>query len=235
MSLLSIIQDAADEIGLSRPLSVLNNADATVRTLLAYANREGKELARRHDWPVLNKLHQFTTAAGVEAYPLPADFDRIVNQTAWDRTNHWEVPGPLTPQEWQFRKSAIVSTGPWMRFRIRGNGADQFYLDPEPTGSFDLVFEYQSRHWCRSSGGAGQDRWLADTDVGVLSEDLITMGVIWRFLQGKGLDYAEAYRSYTAAVDRNFAQAKGARVLDLAGPRRDIFIGYDNVPQTGFG
>jgi hypothetical protein len=47
-SLLTIIQDVADRIGLVRPSSVIGSSDHQVRQLLALANQEGREQARRH-------------------------------------------------------------------------------------------------------------------------------------------------------------------------------------------
>jgi hypothetical protein len=48
------------------------------------------------------------------------------------------------------------------------------------------VFEYQSTYFCQSSAGADQSAWAADTDVGVLDENLMELGVIWRFKKKNG-------------------------------------------------
>jgi len=46
VTLLTIIQNVSDEVGIERPTSVIGTSDQTVRQLLALSNRAGKMLAR---------------------------------------------------------------------------------------------------------------------------------------------------------------------------------------------
>src|SRR4029077_6701657 len=46
-----------------------------------------------------------------DTYPEPADFDRFINRTWWDRTNRWELLGPDSPQLDQWHRSGIIATG----------------------------------------------------------------------------------------------------------------------------
>jgi hypothetical protein len=84
---------------------------------------------------------------GQAAYAMPADYDRQIHRTAWNRDRKWEIIGPLTPQEWQYRKSGIVQTSPRQRFRMIGWADNQFTVQPTPsTGDAGqiIAFEYQS-------------------------------------------------------------------------------------------
>ncbi len=149
MSLLTIIQDAMLEVGLSSPATVINNSDLQVSQFLAHANRAGKELRSEYDWPQLNKEYTFTLSSGTASYALPADFERFVFCTVLDRTNHWEMLGPLPAEDWQLRKSGILTSGPRTRWRFKGLTDTGFYLDPTPSATISAVFEYQSKNWCR--------------------------------------------------------------------------------------
>ena len=53
MTLLTICQDAAKEIGVPSPTTVIGSTDTTNIQLLAAANREGKNLVSGYDWQVL--------------------------------------------------------------------------------------------------------------------------------------------------------------------------------------
>jgi hypothetical protein len=53
-----------------------------------------------------------------------------------------------------------------------------------------------------SRTSAAQSAWAADTDTGILSEEVMTLGVIWRFLKAKGFDYSEPFRTYEMAKAR---------------------------------
>lgn len=87
-----------------------------------------------------------------DQYALPNDFDEAVQRTHWDRSNRWELVGPLTPQQWQWQKSGIIAKTPRRRFRIKGLQDNKFNVDPPPGVSENgqyLAFEYQSRNWIR--------------------------------------------------------------------------------------
>lgn len=178
---------------------------------------------------------------GQAAYPLPTDFAYFMNQTFWDRAFKWQLLGPLDAQEWQVLKSGISPTGPRRRFRIMNN---QFYIDPVPgfsssdNGSTE-VFEYYSNAWCQSTGGTAgtlQTKWTADTDNYCLDDECLTLGVIWRYLRAKGLDYVEEKRTYDLLVERIMSRDGGNRSLPLNASASGIrLLNNSNTPDTGFG
>jgi len=79
------------------------------------------------------------------------------------------------------------------------------------------VFEYQTINFCESSGGTDQSAWAADTDVGLLDENLMQMGIVWRFKKKNGLDYSEDFRIYEQKLANETARVGGKKVLDMAG------------------
>lgn len=215
MTLLSIIQDACDEIGLPQPSSIISNTDTTVRQLLARSNRSGKMLAQRYTWQELTTSATVTTVAaelqGLVETLLPG-FNWYLYQSMWNRDTRMKVWGPLYPDEWQFLKAATV-TGPFPDFRIQNK---KLYMLPVPTAGQTIGLEYVSRYFCETSGGVGQDKWAADTDVGRLSEDLLTLDLIWRFKQAKGFDYAEDFRQAEIAINNAMARSGGKQTLNMA-------------------
>jgi len=78
--------------------------------------------------------------------------------------------------------------------------------------------------------GAGQADWAADSDVSVLDEDLIELGVTWRLLERMGFSYAEERDEYEREVDKAVARDGGTMTLDLAPYDRLTLISpYNNV------
>jgi len=61
MNLLSLIQQASAEMGLTQPLSVIGNTTTDVVQHLALLNAAGMELVRDHPWQILDKEYTFTT------------------------------------------------------------------------------------------------------------------------------------------------------------------------------
>jgi hypothetical protein len=176
MTLLTIVQNSCDIIGLTRPTVVIASQDQNVRTLLALAQVEGRELLDRYSWPAtqIEKTHTSLAAElqGVMTALAPG-FSYITSGTFWDRTLTQPVTGPLSPIEWQALK-ARTATGPYSSYRLFGGN---LYAYPAPSAGNTWVFEYQSTYFCQSSAGANQSAWAVDTDVGVLDENLMELFV----------------------------------------------------------
>jgi hypothetical protein len=172
-------------------------------------------------------------AIGQEAYLLPSDYDHMIVQTQWDRGFRWQLLGPLDPQEWQVLKSGISPTGPRRRFRLMGN---QFYIDPIPYDSNQLVFEYYSYNWCQSQQGTGQTLWQADTDTYLLDDDTFILGMIWRYRMAKGLDYSDENKMWERSIERFKSRQAGTRNLPTNAQNTGIrLISNAQVPDTGYG
>lgn len=198
---MTLVQDSADRLGVVRPSSVIGSSDQQVRQLLALAQQEGKALARRFDWDVLQKEQTFVSAATeIQTGAVPTDLDRWVAESFWNRTRTRRVQGPLSAQEWQNYK-ALNTNVLFDAFRRRG--AD-LIMAPLPTAGDTYAFEYVSSYWCTIAAGTSPTKaaWTDDTDVGILPEELMTLGVVWRFKQEKGLSYGEEFRVYESAVEQ---------------------------------
>lgn len=240
-SLLLLVQQACSELGLAAPDTVVGNPDQQVMQLLALANREGREMFARGvaigGWQMLRKEYVFNMINGQDTYSMPTDIDHIIPQTLWDRAFRWQLLGPLSPQEWQVLKSGISPTGPRRRFRIMGGS---FVIDPVPSDTNQLAYEYYSVNWCQSNPAtgspAGQRAWTKDTDTYLLDDDTMVLGVIWRFRRAKGLEYDTEKAEWDACVDRVLARQAGARSLPLNATAGGIhLLNNTNVPDTGYG
>tara|TARA_R110000824_G_scaffold87622_1_gene215963 strand:- start:5338 stop:6033 length:696 start_codon:yes stop_codon:yes gene_type:complete len=225
MTLLTMINGAQDTIGLNRSATVVSSTDTNTRTLLALAQTEGQEVLERFSWPQTQAEATHTTLAaqlqGVMTTIAPG-FSYIINQTFWNRTLTQPVLGPLSPSEWQLLV-ARTTTGPYSQFRIR---AGQLFAYPAPVAGQTWVFEYQTLNFCESAGGTDQSAWLADTDTGLMSENLMELGVVWRFKKKNGLDYSEDFRLYEQKLANLTSRVGGKKVLSMngVGDRSGIYI-----------
>lgn len=229
MTLLTICQNACDRLGFVRPSGVVSSTDQNTRVLFGLANEEGKQLARRYPWQRITKEYTFATSDGDESYALPDDFDRMINDTFFNRTQLERVTGPISEEDWQHTQATLVNyVNP--AFRFRGN---QILITPTPSATETLAFEYLSTEWCQSSdGNTDRSAWAADTDVGLLDEELMTLGVIWRFLASRGMDYAEAMQKYEVEVYQATLR-DGARPRITTSPSMmDRIPNAPRVPET---
>lgn len=219
MTLLTMTQAAARLIGINAPSTVIGNTDPQVAELLACANEEGEDLQRRGTWQALVAVQTFTavttTASGggyaIQTGAMPTAFDRFMQETLWNRTRKRPAYGPVTAQEWEnliaWTSSPVVDT--WRYF---GN---QIAITPVPASGDLFAFEYVSKYWCQGSGGSGQDEWLADSDSGVLDENIMKLGIVWRFKQKKGLPFMADYDKWDARCKQSLTQDMPQRTINF--------------------
>lgn len=223
MTLLTICQAVADDIGLdNQPASIIGNPDPDAQRMLRFANRVCVGLATSAPWQALRREAVFTSvAAELQPNVFPSGFNRMATETLWDRTNRMAVAGQIGPAEYQSKKALGGYGGPMRWFTRRDN---DMLIWPMPDAGQTYAFEYQSMFFCRSSGGTDQTEWLADTDLGNLPEELITLGIIARFLEAENLP-----RAAVARLDFNRRMAEEIRAdrnspdIMMAG---DVFGGY---------
>lgn len=201
MALLDIIQAVASELGtVTIPDMVFGNTDPLVVTLLGLANREGKSLSSKYQWSALRKSIQFSAVAAGDQGALAdiADgFKYMLGDTLWNADQRRPIQGGLTPQQYQ-QLVATQITGPWVRYTIYGG---HLYFIPAPTAGDTILMEYMSKNWCTDENGLNaSDKWATDTDLAILDDDLMVLGIRWRFLRAKGFDYAEEFAQYQSEV-----------------------------------
>lgn len=221
MSLLTIIQDAVSDIGLVRPSVVATSTDSQISQLYSLAKREGQDLIRRFDWQAQTNEISFTTVATEQQILLTTmapGFFRFVDGSMNNRTQHWPVVGPLTPQDWQRRRAIGAQVGVRNAFRIRGNYVI-FY--PTPVAGDSIYAEYISKYWVTSGASVAKATFTADDDTANIDEDIVTLGVKWRFLKAKGLDYAEEFRTYESALEAIFGSDGARGPVDMTGDMSD--------------
>ncbi len=82
--------------------------------------------------------------------------------------------------------------------------------------------------------GDSNQRWQADTDFPLLDDDLIIMGVVWKYLKRKGFDYQEEKAIYEKECRDRLTRLEGAPILNTAETGLTHFLSYDNIPESGF-
>lgn len=232
MTLLTTCQAAAGACGFAAPSTIVGSSDDTAILLLRLINKGGKKLAWK-PWQALQKEYIFPAGVAQTSYPFPPDLGYFQDYTAWDRVQFWALRGSLSPAEWQRYKSGTQTTTPRTRFRIK---AGAIYLDPMPasTAVNNFVIEYVSANWV-TDGSNFFNAFSADNQTSLIDEDLLELDLTWRFLERKGLAYAEAKNEFEEVYESTFGR-------DVPKIPVNIGIDYDNgsgltyptLPLTGY-
>jgi hypothetical protein len=218
MTCLSIVQDVCMQLGITVPNAVATSNDPQVLQLFGLLNKEGRALRDRPDegWQVLQLEATFTTVAtesqGLMSVIAP-NYRYILNNTIWNRSNRRPVFGPLTPQQWQMQKGWFAQ-GPYSQYRLVG---DAILFTPIPSAGDECYFEYGTNNWATDSTGlTGKTGFTADDDLSLLNEELLKLGLMWRWKQVKGLDYAEDKIEYEDRVNQAMARDTPRPNLNLS-------------------
>jgi len=165
-------------------------------------------------------------------YGLPADYYSTVNRTHWDKSKRWEMLGPESPQQWEWLLSGYISTGPRIRWRLLGK---YFQIWPGMNAGELLGFEYRSKGWAEAADGTPKNSFTADDDTCVYPDRLMVLGTKLKYFEAKGFDTTALYRDYLLEFETAVAQDVAAANLSFAPRPGTVLIGYDNIPDSGYG
>lgn len=235
-TVLLTVQQVMAEMGLPKPSEAVLSSDATVQQVVALMNRCGTELVLGYPWEELTKEWVFDLVDKQSGYVLPSDWNYFIDQTQWDRTNHWPLLGPKTAQEWQWLKGGLLSSGPRTRYRIFGGKLE---LWPVPAASTDgkmeqqLAMEYVSLDWVKNANVVNTTYPVVknDSDIILIDSWVLSAYMKLKFWEAKGLDTTAYAKDFVGTWESRIGKNKGAPMLTLAPRARTMLIGINNIPD----
>tara|TARA_R110001592_G_scaffold177646_4_gene417998 strand:+ start:1865 stop:2599 length:735 start_codon:yes stop_codon:yes gene_type:complete len=234
-----IINRAAVECGLLPSADPVSDTNDIYVQMVGLLNSSGQELCELSDWPVLIQNYSITTkSTDSGSYDLPDDFNYMIDQTGWDRTNRLPVGGPVSAQGWTWLEGRnLVNKTIYASFRLLDGKIDIF--PSPPPNDMTLTFEYVSRNWLTENNStiptlstitSGSNRCILDP---LLSIKFLKL----KFLQAKGFDYSSAAMEFDTLLGGRIGKSTGAEILHAGGGNRGLryITPYGNTPDTGFG
>ncbi len=230
-TLLQIVTDAMEGVqDVAVPTSIIGNTSPTAKLLKSCAQDIGRFLERTYSWQALKKEYSFATSAAVTGYDIPEEMRRFANMTIWSDTDEWPLV-KVTDSDWRVLQSGGVISALPFRFSVFDN---RINLHPAPGADpYTIKFDYYTKYFCESSGGTGQDRWAADNDVCRLDDNLMVLGVRYKYLERNGLPFDEEKASFIEATDSLFTDDRPREMIALGrGPLTRPVV---NVQDTNCG
>lgn len=235
MTLLTIIQRACQELGLSAPTSVIGSTNKTAIQMLALLYDTAEEARLAYAWPELEREASVLLVEDQFQYQLPRDFDTMVNQSMWNDNETWPVYGPISPQEMSTRERGL-STELAITELFKIKGMTDYALKIYPTPDSDdagnyIYYRYQSKSWIRprywvegETYSAGEYCWYDYTgnSAATTSTDVPVLEVT---ISGVGDYDLDGNYFYTAAGGT--AVSSGS-----SGPLSDTGVTWANAPSA---
>ena len=234
MNLLTLIQRFCKRTNIEVPGEILGSNSAQIKQILGLLEEEGNELAGRGDWQELTNesLHTTVATESQGAIKTIADngFRYIKDGTIWNRTSNLRLY-VVDDAYWQHVKGT-AATSPNYAVRIRGGN---LLANPVPGAGDTWAFEYISYNWTTDSAGANAAQYfVADTDLTLLPENILMMGLRWRWKKEKGFEYSEDFIAYERLVKDALTRNGMHRTLNMSDrqsvPSPKIFVNDGNWP-----
>ena len=235
----AILNRVAAEVGIAPVLDPISSQDPFFIQLRYLLNTAGEELSQAYPWELLTRSFQVVTQDGdTGEYNMPEDFNYIINQTEWDRTNNVPMGGPLSPQDWTYLKGRdLASNTLYASFRIAQGKFNVFPTTP-PAG-LDLNFEYITKNWVWDGNiddPTYSDEVVLASDIPLFDKTLITRALKVKYLESGGFDTTKAQADYNQIFAFLTGNDKGAPILNAGrGNRGFPYLSSYNVGDTGFG
>jgi hypothetical protein len=216
MTILSVAQDACKLIGVEVPTGLLASTDREHVELVAVATEMAQRIARGHQWQLFSRIHTITGDGTTEDWSLPSDYDRM----------------PVKAQLWssalETALSPITDIDKWLEMDVQSFDfvvnawtiyGGQIHIKPALASGVTVKFFYQSNLIVAPEAGANKTGFTLDTDSFRLDEQLLKLGIIWRWKESKGQSYAEWLDDFEELKERLVVRDKGSRVLRIGQPR----------------
>ena len=214
MSLLSVVQDVCEVVGVERLTTIFGslNAQRTQQEMLACANEMAQQMARdTRDWSTLTGTATLIGDGVATDFAMPDDFWRMLLNG-----NVWSSLSALVPlrfigsyDEW-LRRSATAYWDSRGSYIILG---DRMHIQPTLGAGMTATFGYISNLCIKNTAGARLDRFMADDDSYVLDERLLKLNMIWKWKSNKGSPYAEDMGTFFDAFAMKAGHDQPAPVL----------------------
>lgn len=230
-----ILESVMKEIGLTAPDDMLGSTDQTVIQLIGLFNSAGQDLCDMADWQMLHKEWTILTTTDTN-YPVPEDFNGLVDGAGWSTTQRWPMIGSVTPQIWRTLK-ARLSGGQWAMVAYKME-SDELVLFNAPASGETMILDYYSRGWLRDASDPliRYDNVQANSDVCLFDSRLIQCLIKLKWRAGKGFDTVATVDEFNSLWDLITGRDKPGMTLSVAQNNTDAeLLGYRNIPDTGYG
>lgn len=209
------LKSAAVQLLGTSPMAFFGNDDVTGSELAVLAQEALDDLVQVRDWSALARAGSATGDGSSVLFDLPNDFGRLP-QNARCYLTGGNVGSPILLDYAESIQSPLdIAVNPgYYSYPVWGLYGNQLGVAPIIAVGQSVKYTYISNA-AVISVGAAVDSFKSDTDTCLLPIRLVSLSVIWRWRSLKGMDYAEAMRTYELALARAIANDKGRQTIPL--------------------
>jgi hypothetical protein len=239
---LEIVQQAAITLGFESPTTIEDPQDSNAQRLLGQLNRALEDILRDYDWQVLLKHAEFTAdqstfynakLKGYSIKEIAPGFNCFLSDYIYNNTERKLINS--VPVDYYEYAKMTDSGGVIQKFLLQYN---HISFMPELAKGTKLSFWYKSKYpvfaFDNDNNLILKQYFNADLDESDIDDVLLLRGLILKYKNEMGFDYAESYRDYEKILSKAKDQDANRRPVIGSGLARAGYPGA-NIPDTGAG
>lgn len=210
--IIDIVKSIAFEVGLEVPSVLYSSTERTWQKMGVMVNTCARQILEEYDWQRLIKTATVTGNDVLTAFPLPSDYDRMVQDASlWGPSFTWNPAQQVfTFNEWLALQSYDIETWQprWGLFSGKLN------VMPAVANGETLTYGYITN---AIVNGTDPTQFTADTDTFALDDRLLRLSLIWNWKKSEGRDFQPEAQEYAEAMSRAKFKDPGARQTIISG------------------
>lgn len=219
-TVLSIVQDFTERLGLPTPSALVGVTESSVRQYRALLNQIAQDLAE-YRWQQQKIRGAFTATAASDQGLLTdlfgAGYSGLVPDSMWNETKHIRVYGPVSDAVWQALQT-LPTAGPEYQAWVSGN---HLYLQPAPavTDVFSAVYITKDV-FLDVDGLTTKSRLTADDDSFLFPDNVVSRALEYKWRKQKGeAGWEDDYNAYIGLLAKNIVR-DGAPTFQMDSPNQ---------------
>lgn len=217
MAILSALQSASIRLFGRKPTTFFGAQGKFELELTDLINEVAQDVQKYQDWQALVRVATVTGDGEVTSFPLPDDYDRMLVVSDVQDTQYW--PWGYYPYNdinmflFDEARNFQPYPGGWIIYQNRVR------FVPAPPTSAQATFPYITSASVKDTQtGQTKTAFTTDTDEWMLPERLLTLGLVWRWRENKGLATNDQ-EAFIKALDEYGTKDKGSRPIRRNGSR----------------
>jgi len=214
LNVLQIVQAACARSNLPIPSTLVSAQDGNTIQLRSLVDELMQETIKNYRFQVcISNPSWLSVASNVQGTIQSlwgVEPESLVNATMWDYTLRRPIFGPLNDQNFQIIQ-ALIPTGPIFQYRIQDNNLLIYPVPPAGNTHSAII---RTKTWLALAGNTANLGYYIqnDTDIPLIDDTTMIMGVKYRYKKEKGLPYAEDYESWLSMIS-NIALRDGSKSI----------------------
>lgn len=213
MSILRALQSASIRLVGYKPSQFFASTEQFEQEMVDLVNEVARDITEYHDWQALTKIATLTGDGVQEVFPLPTDYNRqLLDADIQDLQNWvWGYQHMTNINDFIFYKERGLGLvpGAWIMYN------DELNFFPAPQTGNSASYPYVTNYYARDTLNVTKPEFTADSDEFVIrgGEDILTLGLVWRWRENKKLDYTGDQEAFTMKLEQMATRDKGSSII----------------------